>query len=126
MNGLEGFPEFEAALTRMVAAVEFAAKETEHAVAYAVEARAKQNAPVVTGSLRRSIVTFPGSGGLGYMVAPTIIYSRRIELGFVGPDSLGRVYNQQPHPYFKPAVTSVIGRVGGMLRSRVLAAIRVA
>jgi hypothetical protein len=41
-------------------------------------------------------------------VGPTIIYARRIELGFKGADSLGRVYDQAPNPYAKPAFEEVI------------------
>jgi hypothetical protein len=29
---------------------------------------------------------------------------RRLEFGFVGPDSLGRVYNQPPFPHVQPAL----------------------
>lgn len=29
---------------------------------------------------------------------------RRLEYGFVGPDSLGRVYNQPPFPHVQPAI----------------------
>jgi len=29
-------------------------------------------------------------------------YARRLEYGFSGPDSLGRVYNQPPQPYVRP------------------------
>jgi len=32
-----------------------------------------------------------------------VVYSRRIEHGFVGKDSLGRSYNQAPKPYLYPA-----------------------
>lgn len=34
--------------------------------------------------------------------------ARRLEYGFVGPDALGRVYNQPPYPHVRPAV-DVIG-----------------
>ncbi|WP_327123006.1 HK97 gp10 family phage protein [Streptomyces sp. NBC_01727] len=43
---------------------------------------------------------------------------RRLEFGFVGPDSLGRVYNQPPYAHVGPAVetisplfTAAIGRI---------------
>lgn len=62
---------------------------------------------VVTGRLRNSItVTSKGPvGATGYQatVAPTVIYARRLELGFKGSDSLGRVYNQPPYPFMRPA-----------------------
>lgn len=31
-------------------------------------------------------------------------YARRLELGFVGIDSLGRHYHQEPRPFLRPAV----------------------
>ena len=67
---------------------------------------------VVTGRLRNSImVVDEHSGGLtGYevTVAPTVKYARRLELGFTGPDSLGRHYDQPPYPYFGPAYDFVV------------------
>ena len=30
--------------------------------------------------------------------------ARRLEYGFVGPDKLGRVYNQAPRPHIRPAL----------------------
>lgn len=38
--------------------------------------------------------------------------ARRLEYGFVGPDALGRVYNQPPYPHVRPAVE----RIGPMFR----------
>lgn len=62
---------------------------------------------VVTGRLRNSItVTSKGPvGATGYQatVAPTVIYARRLELGFTGSDSLGRRYAQPPYPFMRPA-----------------------
>lgn len=55
-----------------------------------------------------------------YKVGTDLEYAARIEFGFTGPDSLGRVYNQAPHPYLRPAfdenrakATAEIGRVLG-------------
>lgn len=65
---------------------------------------------IVTGTLRRSIRSTPTvrlAGGYSVMVGPTTEYGRRVELGFVGQDSLGRRYNQPPYPYFGPAVEEV-------------------
>lgn len=63
---------------------------------------------VVSGSLRRSIKLIPespfstGVGQWQVSIAPTLIYGRRIELGFHGADSLGRVYDQPGFPFLKP------------------------
>lgn len=35
-------------------------------------------------------------------VGTTVEYARRVELGFIGQDSLGRNYNQPAKPYLRP------------------------
>ena len=81
---------------------------------------------VDTGRLRGSIsINWTGSGmakgkvespakaedGVGQptkeltgVVGSNVVYARRMELGFVGTDSLGRKYNQGPRPYLRPAL----------------------
>ena len=67
----------------------------------------------VTSALRRSIHRTPttparvGRGSYLQSVAPTMAYGRRIELGFSGTDSLGRLFNQRPYPFLQPAVRRV-------------------
>ena len=73
---------------------------------------------VISGTLRRSIKLIPDSPfstGLGQWqvsVAPTTIYGRRVELGFTGQDSLGRVYgppaNPARYPYLKPGLDKAL------------------
>jgi hypothetical protein len=80
------------------------------------ETAAKQNVPVLTGNLRdhihteqvideplrQEVIVTPvveSSNEYGFDPA----YARRIELGFVGVDSLGRNYHQAPQPYMRPA-----------------------
>lgn len=71
-----------------------------------VENDAKINAPWVTGTLRRSIHTETGGDANSAWadVGTNVPYARRLELGFVGVDRLGRHYNQQPRPYLRPAL----------------------
>lgn len=73
---------------------------------------------VVTGTLRRGIRMTPvhRAGPIGWQteVGPTVIYSRRIDLGFHGADALGRVYNQEAKPYFTPAWEKVVRRLPGI------------
>jgi hypothetical protein len=75
-------------------------------------ARPGEGPGVVTGRLRNSItVTEKGPvGATGYQatVAPTVKYARRLELGFSGSDSLGRVYNQPPYPFMGPALRTLM------------------
>jgi hypothetical protein len=67
-----------------------------------IENGSKQRVPVLTGQLRRSIVTRM-LGALSGEVGPSVAYGARIEFGFNGPDALGRVYHQAGRPYMVPA-----------------------
>jgi hypothetical protein len=84
---------------------------------------AKRNAPVLTGTLRRSIHIGGHtdlSGGLGgnakdlgrgemtntkvtIRIGTNLDYAPRIEYGFTGTDSRGSHYHQPPHAYLRPA-----------------------
>lgn len=117
-------PEFDIAIDDLVARVKAAGEIAVARGAAAIEAAAKVNASgrpgpnVVTGTLRRSIHTKgPTSTGTGYMaqVGPSVIYGRRIELGFHGTDSLGRNYNQQSYPYLRPALETVGPRLEAIM-----------
>jgi len=71
-----------------------------------IENEAKTLAPVKTGTLRRSIHTEVIDSSSTSATARTgtdVVYARRLEFGFVGRDSLGRLYNQAPRPYLRPA-----------------------
>jgi hypothetical protein len=57
---------------------------------------------VITGQYRSSW-RFQGAG-LTAHVGTDAAQARRLEYGFVGADSLGRVYNQPPFPHVGPAV----------------------
>jgi len=67
-----------------------------------VEGDAKINCPIITTRLRGSI-THEVEGPVG-RVGSNVEYARRVELGFVGADSLGRIYNQKPNPYLRTAL----------------------
>lgn len=41
------------------------------------------------------------------VVGTNVVYARRVELGFVGLDKLGRNYNQAAKPYLYPAYFSI-------------------
>ena len=59
----------------------------------------------ITGDYRRSITltnTFDGGQPVA-LVHTNRPQARRLEFGFVGPDILGRVYNQPPYPHWRPA-----------------------
>lgn len=124
---VQGAPEFEAALAAMVARVRVGAVKAAQDAAHLVEGAAKGRAPVETGTLRRSIRSWISREDVtetGYSVGPTVVYARRIELGFHGPDSLGRVYHQGPHPYLKPAVQDSLPGIARIIQTRMAAALR--
>ena len=111
-----GVTEFKAALDRTVAGASAGARAAVTEAAHTVQRKAMDNASgapgpdVVTGSLRRGIQVTAvrpwGVGGWQTTVGPTMIYSRRIDLGYHGTDAVGRVYTQAPKPYFTPAWSS--------------------
>lgn len=108
-----GLHEFDAAVNKLVADMVLASRNGVRDATAELEKRAKQNSSgppgpnVVSGTHRRGIITTPivpyGLMGFKAEVGPTEIYSRRLELGFHGADSRGRVYNQAPRAYFEPA-----------------------
>jgi hypothetical protein len=73
---------------------------------------------VVSGTMRRSVHTegprVVGEGVFGTKVGASIIYARRFELGFTGPDSLGRVFPFRPRPFVAPAVRQARPLIGAL------------
>lgn len=123
MSAWVGMDEVMARLSAMTAQASAAAKVAAVGAASIVEAKAKANFEgshskgkphvggdkpnVVTGTARRSIVTDPvESVALGEFltrVGPTVVYGRRLELGW--PGSSGRSHQHtRAFPYFDPAV----------------------
>jgi HK97 gp10 family phage protein len=67
---------------------------------------AKRRTPYITGTLRRSLhaeITSSSRHRVDAAVGTDVAYARRIELGFAGRDSRGRVFHQPPQPYLRPA-----------------------
>lgn len=61
----------------------------------------------VTGEYVKSIYAKPGldtQGDFSIAVGSDAPQAARLEFGFVGRDSLGRMYNQPPFPHFSPAL----------------------
>mgnify|MGYP000860361228 FL=1 len=59
-----------------------------------------------SGEHRRAWTTtaFAKRGEVGAVIGNTVPYAMRLEFGFAGTDSLGRVYNQPPYPAAGPAM----------------------
>ena len=58
----------------------------------------------VTGTLKARITHKIDKATMTGQVGTNLEYARRLELGFVGVDSLGRKYDQAPRPYLRPAL----------------------
>lgn len=71
-----------------------------------------------SGHLQANIHAIPATLEEGAIVAgmgvpmDQVPYARRLELGFVGTDSLGRHYSDPPKPYLRPAAHLVAERAG--------------
>lgn len=59
---------------------------------------------LLEGSVRTRVVRQVAPGVWESETSPATPYAMRIELGFHGADSLGRVYNQGPYPYMRPGI----------------------
>lgn len=124
---MAGEAEFNAALDAMVARVEVAGRKLPMEAALLIQASAQQVASSgifahPTGTTKRSIRSEPG--GDGAYVGPTTVYSRRLELGFDGADSRGRVYHQKPRPFLKPGWSEALPGVIRLARRRFATAIK--
>lgn len=73
-----------------------ALSEWEGVWAMEAASRIRDRAPVETGEYRSSIVA------VGNVVVSDHPAARRLELGFIGVDSLGRHYAQMPNPHWSP------------------------
>lgn len=132
--GLDGLPQFEAAIYRVSAALTAEARSGVAEAGALLERTAKSVAPVRTGTLRRGIIEGPvmpfGVAGAQVKVGPTIIYSRRVELGFLGYDSIGRFYgpprNPSMHPYFLPSWNTMPGPFESIMASHLARALETA
>jgi hypothetical protein len=89
---------------------EHRAKRANKRKAEIVQKRVRQNASgrpgpnVVTGEYRDSIRLQRSFFGDAWTVTTKHPAAERLEFGFVGVDSLGRVYNQPPFAHWRPAL----------------------
>jgi len=74
-----------------------------------------------TGTLKGRIThTKPKvtSEGLVGQVGTNLEYARRLELGFIGVDSIGRKYAQAPRPYLRPALHKSEAAIKKLFRAK--------
>ena len=115
--------DFRAAFDALIGRVSAAAPIIVQKGALATQAAGMKRTRVVSGTLRRSWRT-ERVGAYAARVGPTMVYARRIELGFRGPDSLGRTYNQAPKPYVRPAYDEVLPTLRAFAKATLTAALR--
>lgn len=96
-----------AALPAVSAVVQHYAMILETRIKAHASGRPGPNAP--TGDYRRSWTHEFSAAGLTAeaVVGTNKPQARRLEYGYVGPDSLGRIFNQPPYPHMGPAVEEV-------------------
>jgi hypothetical protein len=125
----DGVDDFDRAIDELIAKASEGAAKFVAQGGLMIEAAAKARAPVLTGTLRRSIgvhdVREIGLGRWESQTYPNTIYSRRIELGFHGDDSLGRHYDQAGQPYLAPGLESVRGGLDALFTATMAAALEV-
>jgi len=89
-----------------------------------VEGDARRSAPVKTGHLRAFLnskievsTDTEIVADIGYKMkwGNWVPYARRMELGFIGIDSLGRHYNQSPRAFLFPALEVNKSRIKDLL-----------
>ncbi|WP_435970231.1 HK97 gp10 family phage protein [Streptomyces sp. Qhu_M48] len=96
-----------AALPAVSAVVQHYAMLLETRIKAHASGRPGPNAP--TGDYRRSWThEFTATGLTAEAVVGTNKpQARRLEYGYVGPDSLGRIFQQPPYPHMGPAVEEI-------------------
>lgn len=79
------------------------------AATFQVEAQAKAKTPVLTGTLRRSIVSRFEAGGLRGIVGPSVLYGKFVEFG---------TRRMGARPFMRPAAEAVLPRFrDGVIRA---------
>lgn len=117
---MPGGDETVAALDAMIARMAAVGPIAVRQGALLMQAAGMARTPVKKGALRRSwrTETVTGLGTYTARVGPTMVYARRIELGFKGTDSAGRTYDQAPAPYVRPAYAEAAPKIATLIRSQ--------
>lgn len=86
----------------------------------------RKRAPKDTGAYARSIRSEVKRGVTGSTIAVFTEHpaAHRLEYGFVGADSLGRVYAQEPRPHWRPAIAAAEKRLPKTFRKMVRDSVR--
>ena len=84
-------------------------------------AHGRQRFESQAGELERSVRVSQSARRQGRFVmgrwgSMGVVYARRIELGFQGKDSLGRVVNSRPYPFLQPAAQAEYPKLKGRIK----------
>ncbi len=109
MTEIRGLTELKQAFSGLSKQFEQRMRTAIKMTANAYKSDVQDIAPYRSGTLRRSIHVEMVSNDTA-LVGTDLEYARRLEYGFAGADSLGRVYNQQARPYFRPPIDKYIDK----------------
>ena len=128
-------PQLDVTLLAKKLAIRDALREAIPRAAELVVTEAQALVPVVSGNLRDHIHAYSVEDTdtrQVYQVAPfdaadnkygfDPAYARRIEYGFFGQDSMGRMYNQAGTPYMRPARDTQAEPVKDLIQNAVVTA----
>jgi|GEM_PF-1081220 len=147
---IKGLPELLKKLQQLGGDVENAVAASLMASALQVAGDAKRRSPVKTGNLMRSITATGAQDGpitdtegmlpeqsvaslttnikkggkADAYIGTNVCYAKRMEFGFKGPDKLGRIYDQGPRPYLRPALDENKDKIERIFRSGLQAVIK--
>lgn len=110
--------EFQPQVQRATALIDRGITQAMAIAAMEAANDARRRAPYKTGTLRRSIQVIE-LGPKQVAVGSELPYAARVEFGFAGADSLGRVYSQAAQPYLRPAIEETRRRVEQIFREEV-------
>lgn len=107
-------PQFHAGINKLLSMLDKnISRAPLVAAGWIIANAAKEKAPYVSGTLKRSIGVFSPDvtdrDAAGRFVSTVLVgsdvpYAARIEYGFSGMDSRGRTYHQEPRPYLRPSL----------------------
>ncbi len=84
-----------------------------------LEAEMAIEAPVKEGFLQANMISAVDKNVMRAGVDRIVPYGRRVALGFVGPDSLGRVFKQRPNEFHLRALESVRPNIPNIVRASI-------
>jgi hypothetical protein len=92
------------------------AKQNHSAGAHGMKRFVTQKSPLERSIRIKTPARQRGGTIVGTWGSIGIVYARRIEMGFQGKDSAGRVFNQPAFPFLRPAADVEYPKLAGRIR----------